>query len=389
MFKQIIHQPGRELEAQALGENELISYRLDCGNSYIEVANFGASLRKFFYGGIEAVLNYDNPFTPLTEAKNYFGAVLVPFAGRVKIADEIILHSGPAGGARRYWNLLKHDDESFTLGLDIADQEDGFPGNRHFEVEYRLAKPGELEIVMTAESDRETYVNMGFHPYFNLSKYPDIVLQELKLHATEVYLPDGDLLPLFDCPEQCENTLLDFTTKAGRVLHRSLKPARSRACEITDESSRALLSSLQSVAGIDHYFFNRQNLEALVAGKKLELTKLAELFAPDTEAKLEVYADTPGLQVYTAQHCTNVLPGGNPLPLTANRLTTPYCGLALEPQLPPNGPNEAELRALYRLLPAEKSQRKLHFVLTPAEKLSTGPDDNNLGILDDPFDLMN
>ncbi len=375
MFKIITYRPQNEAEKEALtpyGRQEITVYRLEFEDSYIEVSNYGAALRKFFSTGLEAVVAYANPYLDLEHGKNYFGSVLTPFAGRYRDASgAVVLHSGPEGGARKFWDLVDAREESMILELC----EEGVK----YRASYQLAGEGELELELSAEGSYEGPINLGFHPYFNLSKYPDVKLQELRLSLDHAYLPDSQNLPVFAEASPLAHTALDYAH--GR---RNIASAMTRAAK---QPERPLNHSVLDLGGIDHYFFQAERLEAVARGETLPLAKQARLYAPDTGASLEVYSDAPGLVVYSGQFAGEHEAGPGALELTANRLTSSFCGLALEPQLPPNGQVDEALASAYQLRPGECWTRRMRYVLTPGENLYLGPDAANFQIFDDPFEL--
>ncbi|MDO5734437.1 MAG: hypothetical protein Q4P08_04835 [Eubacteriales bacterium] len=388
------------------GRDRIRIHRLEAFDTFIDVHEFGAALTSFFHSGQQAIVAYADPFAYLAPETDYLGVCLTPFAGRLNTEGEavqnylcgidlppLLLHSGEQGGARRFWDLVEQSGNSMTLAYTVEDGADGFCGKRRFSVRYALTGPGELELYLRCESDRETIANIGFHPYFNLSKYPDINLHELRIYAEEIYLTDERMLPKWECRYPTQGSMLDFCprSKCRKQLQQSLKYARSQAgekpaAEQADESPEQaeIRASLAQFAGLDHYFITQPKPQE-AESEKGELRRQVRVYAPDTQSILELLSDAPGVVVYSGQHCGKYEEVPKPRDLNANRLVTAYCALAIEPQMVPDGPNNPELLQDYIVSPEKPQERRIIYRLTPPEDLRHGPDTADFKIFDDPL----
>lgn len=142
------------------------------------------------------------------------GATLAPYAGRIAggrmdvdgIPYQLSLNEGKNhnhGGFHslrdRAWRFEGMSEtaayQQIVFSADLEDSIDGYPGNRHFTATYRLHHQA-LEILLTAEADRPTRVNLSNHTYFNLSGdfTSDVSCHLLELDAGEVYINDDAFL---------------------------------------------------------------------------------------------------------------------------------------------------------------------------------------------------
>lgn len=78
------------------------------------------------------------------------------------------LHGGSAGFDRQYWDGEQIDDHHLILRYTSNDGEGGFPGKLEVTVQYILVN-NMLKITYDATTDRDTFVNITHHPYFNLN----------------------------------------------------------------------------------------------------------------------------------------------------------------------------------------------------------------------------
>ncbi len=115
---------------------------------------------------------------------SYLGATVGRYANRIargelKIGTQTYalsvnqagntLHGGVVGFDRRRWQITQQSAQHVTFQLLSADGEQGFPGNLHVAVTYRLDEQGGVNIDYQATTDRATAVNLTNHAYFNLN----------------------------------------------------------------------------------------------------------------------------------------------------------------------------------------------------------------------------
>lgn len=123
------------------------------------------------------------------------------------------LHGGALGLHKRVWDAREVSGETST-GVELTytspPGEEGYPGELHVSVSYILSKAkNELLVVIRANADERTPVNIAQHSYFNLGGHAagtilDHVLTLPKAdHYTPVdavQIPTGQILPVTSTP---------------------------------------------------------------------------------------------------------------------------------------------------------------------------------------------
>ncbi|MGL4867109.1 MAG: aldose epimerase family protein, partial [Cetobacterium sp.] len=145
----------------------------------------------------------------------YYGCITGRVAGRIKDAvlkigdseysldknnGENNLHGGPSSLNKKVWKGFAEVIEStgvLTLNYKSPHSENGFPGEVDFEVKYTLEKDV-LKIEYSGETDRDTYINLTNHSYFNLSgNYKrDIKMSSLKVNSTGYGAINSNSIPV-------------------------------------------------------------------------------------------------------------------------------------------------------------------------------------------------
>lgn len=145
----------------------------------------------------------------------YLGAITGRVAGRIKdgllkIKNDVYsleknnsgnnLHGGPVGLNSRVWKghaEVVGEKGILALTYKSLHLESGFPGEVDFKVQYTLEK-NRLEIDYLGESDRDTYINLTNHSYFNLSgdAKRDIRGSDVKINASAYGVVDERTLPI-------------------------------------------------------------------------------------------------------------------------------------------------------------------------------------------------
>ena len=171
----------------------------------------------------------------------YAGAVLAPAAGRISggrlpVAGRTCaltrnengvhtLHGGSENASFRNWTLEETacmpEGAGARFSLTLPDGLDGFPGNRQLCADYRLSPEGELTLVLTGTSDKETYFNLSSHCYFNLSGCfgRDACDHALQINAGRFVTNRPDFIPSGTAP--AAGTPFDFTS--SRTLRSQLE----------------------------------------------------------------------------------------------------------------------------------------------------------------------
>jgi len=253
----------------------------------VEMLGYGATIRAIWVkdrdgNPVDVCLGYDT-IEEYREQDGYLGATVGRNANR--IANSCIsingkeysltanegknqLHGGYNGFDRKLWTY-RLEENGVVFSLDSADGEEGFPGNLHVEVAYRVGGCA-LYIEYRAKSDQDTIVNLTNHAYFNLGgqnsgKVNDHVL---KVFASR-YTPVNEELI----------TTGELATVEGTAL--DLRKGVSMSCLFANEA-------LTATNGLDHNF---------VLDSKNGVA--ASLWCPRTGIGLEVETTLEGIQIYS------------------------------------------------------------------------------------------
>ena len=158
-------------------------YCLENDRWRIEATDYGASLVSFVdkEAGIDIVQGYTDA-AGYEELCPYMGATVGRVCnrirgGRFELDGKIYhleqndrgncLHGGSTSTAYKVWKK-EEDPNALVFSCFSPDGEGGFPGNVTMRTAYRLDENG-LEITLTAESDRDTYIALTNHAFFNLN----------------------------------------------------------------------------------------------------------------------------------------------------------------------------------------------------------------------------
>lgn len=190
--------------------------------------------------------SFDLPSAP------YLGSVVGRYAGRInnaafKLNGEKIqltknhnshqIHGGLNGFSQKLWEISSIKTElnpSITLECTSADNEENFPGELNVKVTYTLTENNELKVTFQAKSTEDTIINLTQHSYFNLDGHSkDIANQKLFINAkniletTKELIPTGNYLNLknhaFDfssiknCPTSIDNTFVLESKEAATL----------------------------------------------------------------------------------------------------------------------------------------------------------------------------
>ena len=308
---------------------------LSGGGLRARVLSYGATLQSLSIDGRKGSVILGSPaFEAYLSDLRYFGAIVGPVANRISdgrfaldgtIYDldrnengQTTLHGGSEGFSQRNWTVIAEAEDSVTLRLGHPDGLGGFPGPIRTEVTYRLLPGRVLEIEISGQSRRRTHFNPAFHGYWNLDGDPDLSGHRLQVSA-DCFLPvDSDLIPLSG-PAQVDQSVFDYRT--ARPIARA----------------------------IDH------NL--CTGMERTAIRQVAQLTG--RTARLDLETTEPGLQVYAAEHTSSgSWPGLNGAPFGTG------AGVALEPQLWPDAPNNPDFPSTL-LEPGQTVTQLSRFRLTP------------------------
>ncbi len=209
------------------------------------------------------------------------------------------LHGGVRGFGKRPWAVEVDDARSLAqFTLHSPDGDEGYPGTLDAVCTYELTEGDLLRIEMVATSDAPTPINLVHHSYWTMTGTGTIDAQRLEL-AAEAYLevdeegiPTGRILPV-------ARGAFDFRNL--RRLDHAGPPE------------------------IDHCF---------VVSGGTGLRRVALLEDPASGRTLELHANQPGVQVYSAIKLDTGGRGGTHY--------GPRSGLCLETEAFPDAPNHPE-----------------------------------------------
>lgn len=223
------------------------------------------------------------------------------------------LHGGLCGFDKQMWTVIERGEASLALRYISLDGEEGYPGTLTVDIRFTV-KGKELRIDYKAVTDRNCYVNLTHHPYFNLNPLgADIKDHSLKLY-TDKYLKTNDLIP--------DGTFLTATGDYNFMTPRKLKGV------------------IENCGGLDDcYVFN--NAEKIM--------RLAELSDEESGVRLYVCSDYPGLQVYTGRYLDVKKAKGG-------KNYGAFAGVALEAQFWPDSPHQSKFPSTL-LVPGEEYRK--------------------------------
>ncbi|MGN6848628.1 MAG: aldose epimerase family protein [Sphingomicrobium sp.] len=279
----------------------------------------------------DVTLGYDDARS-YVEHPNYWGQTIGRYANRIAggrftldgktyqltLNDKTnSLHGGTVGFDKHLWQIVDVSDTGglakVALRLVSPAGDQGYPGTLTVTTTYTLDDRGSLTIDFEASTDAPTIVNLTNHALFNLAGEgaPGGALPQRLTVAAHRYTPVNEALIPTGELRSVAGTPFDFTK--GQILDDVVRDGRDPQIVIAH--------------GVDQNF-------VLDAGKTAEPKLAARLEDPRSGRVLEVLTDQPGIQVYTGNFLDGTLVGKK------GHLYRMGDGIALEPQLFPNTPNE-------------------------------------------------
>ena len=297
----------------------------------VSILNLGATLRSIVMkdkNGDERdlLLGFDDVEGYLN-GNDYQGAVVGPVANRIAKAelplgskvyelvknekDKLCLHSN-GEYSFTLWRAIIADADTLEFSYVHPDGMNGFPGEIRTTVLYTLTDDNALKISYRAVSDRDTYLNLTNHAYFNLNGFDggDILGHEIRIDSdaiTEVdpdSIPTGNLYPV-------EGTPFDFRTE--KTIGRDVE---------ADDPQ------LRIGGGYDHNYCLRENPDGVCR-------EIAAVRSAESGINMHVYTDLPGVQFYIGNFLSGHL-GKDGLPMDKRT------GFCLETQYYPDTPHRPE-----------------------------------------------
>lgn len=246
---------------------------------------------------IDVVLGYGDP-QKYFENPAYFGTVVGRSANRIdqgrffwqgeQIQLEVNasgyhLHGESDGFSYKIWECVE-DQEKLIFKLTSPDGEGGYPGEITCYVSYDLTEDNELVINYKVTTPDLSIANLTNHTYFNLNGdgSPTILNHFLKINSEKFnevnssIIPTGNLLAV-------ENTPLDF-----------------REFKMIGADIEANYEQLQLCGGFDHNYVLKESS-----------TVDAIAYSPDTGIQLEMFTNSPGVQLYVGNSIPENIVGKN------------------------------------------------------------------------------
>lgn len=279
----------------------------------LDVLNFGAVLQRISWAGQTQNLCLGYPTVePYLTNPGKLGAIVGRYANRINQARAVIegkpykfdanngahcLHGGRETLGLRAFDVLDHSKSEVVLFQKQPDGHMGFPGALDVWVTYRLIG-ATVQIDIRAKSDATTLCNITGHSYFNFTGAATIAGHTLQVAASDVLQVDQTGIPS-GAKKTVSGTHFDY-------------------------QNPTLLSQDGTPVTIDHNY--------CVSQDRVELRPIAWLSGGDT--RMELASTEPGLQVYTGEGLGAALPSS-----PTGYAFHPYAGIALEPQIWPDSPN--------------------------------------------------
>lgn len=295
---------------------------------------------------------------------DYFGAIIGRVSNRIKDGHLVIdgqpfqltpnegrhtLHGGPQGFHHRIWTVSHVAPDTLQLALTSPDGDQGFPGEVPVSATYRVAGRT-LSLDLEATTTAPTALSLTNHVYWNLAGGGSVDDHRLQVDADQ-YLPvDAELIPLGDLSAVAGTPFdLRSLTPIGVALrqnHPQIGVARgfdhtfcvrgtgvSSAGDVATQDTNRQGANRQGAGGTGT---GTPNNSAAGDGRSASFRRHARVEHPGIGRALEVWADTPGIQVYTG----NAFDGS--LVARSGRRIRQGDALALEPGCYPDTPHHPQ-----------------------------------------------
>ena len=220
------------------------------------------------------------------------------------------LHGGPDGFQNQVWES-RIEGNAVEFLYFSEDGEAGYPGNLKTVAHYSWGEDNSLKLILTAQTDKPTVVNLTNHAYFNLDgEASGSVLQHrLELNASQFLPTDETLIPLGQ-PADVAGTPMDFV---------EAKPI--------GQDIKAPFPALQYGKGYDNCYL----IDGYLPG---QLSEAAQLWGATSGRHLTVLTTQPAVQIYTGNWLAGC-PAGK-----TGRAYQDYDAVAIECQHCPDSPNQ-------------------------------------------------
>ena len=232
------------------------------------------------------------------------------------------LHSGPNCYHVRIWNVETFEN-AVKFSILSPDGDQGLPGNFDVSVTYTVTEENGLKITYEGISDKDTFVSMTNHSYFNLNgENSDSILEHTLWVNADAYTPANEEMIATGEILDVTGTAMDFRTE--KAIGRDIE---------ADELP------LKIGSGYDHnWAINEHPAKEAIA----------KLVSEESGIRLDVFTDYPGIQIYTGNFLLDK-------PGKRGRIYPNRSAVALETQQFPNAVNRANFPS-----PLVKAGEKFH-----------------------------
>ncbi|VWL84847.1 aldose epimerase family protein [Oceanivirga miroungae] len=203
--------------------NEVKRFILKKDNNFeVHILNYGCIIERIIYKGQNMVLSYSD-FNLYKNNSSFAGAIVGRSSGRMKDhkyvlnGKEYILdlteedrNTNLHGGSEGYSNkIFDSKIEGNKLILTYVDDNKIYENKAYIKATYYLDENlDRLNVIYEANTEKDGYINMTNHSYFNLGNEEDIKNHEIELNANYYWDLEKNMTPLKRT--NVENTIFDF-----------------------------------------------------------------------------------------------------------------------------------------------------------------------------------
>lgn len=277
---------------------EMIEYSIKDKDLQINVLNYGATITKIIYKGIDVALGYENLEDYFDNAAS-LGMSVMTNANRIADGEAVIdgkkyklqkndgknnLHTHTVNSCQKKIYAISCENNKLICDIEMSDLQDGFPGNRKYRIIYELNN-NRLIITYSCISDKKTIFNPTQHTYFNLHGHNKgtIVDHYLKINADRYTPTDDELIP------------------TGKIESVISTPMDFRDYKLIGKDINDNFPALIYGKGYDNNW--------CLNGYDSTLKYCASLKADNI--LMNIYTTQPGLQVYTGNYLNGEIGKGN------------------------------------------------------------------------------